>query len=666
MLPDKSKHDGRSRVIIERVRPEVDGGRFPIKRTVGELVIVETDVFADGHDIVRCLLLHRQDDSSDWIEVPMEPSYNDHWRASFTVTAMGRHLYTVMAWVDPFFTWRHDLARRKDAKDIALALRVGAALVEETAKRASGADRERLEKFADSLAKALTAEAGKHIGADWELSELMARYGERRFALTYERTLEVIVDPVRARYSTWYEMFPRSCSTVPGQHGTFADCERRLSYIAEMGFDVLYLPPIHPIGVAFRKGRNNALVVEPGEPGSPWAIGGAEGGHKAIHPELGTLEDFRRFVTKAKSYGIDLALDIAFQCAPDHPYVKSHPTWFRWRPDGTVQYAENPPKKYQDIYPFDFETDDWKGLWDELKSIFTFWIEQGVSVFRVDNPHTKPFPLWEWLIGEIKRAHPEVIFLAEAFTRPKIMHRLAKLGYTQSYTYFAWRNSKHELTEYFTELATSESREYFRPNLWPNTPDILTEFLQFGGRPAFMLRAALAATLGASYGIYGPAYELLEHLPREQGSEEYLNSEKYEVRSWDLARPDSLRHFIARLNTIRRENSALQSDWSLRFHHVDNESLICFSKTSGDKTNTVLVVANLDPHHTQSGWVDLSLSGLEFETDRPYQVHDLMSDARYLWQGSRNFVQLDPRSTPVHIFRLRRKVRTEHDFDYFL
>ena len=666
MLPDNKKHDGRGRVVIERVRPEVDAGRFPIKRAFGELVVVDADVFTDGHDVVRCLLLHRRDGASEWTEVPMEPSHNDHWRASFTVTDIGRHLYTVMAWVDAFFTWRHDLARRKDAKDIALALRVGAALVAETAKRAKDADRTRLEKFADELADAVTPEFGKHIGADRELGDLMERYGERRFAVTYERTLAITVDPVRARYSTWYEMFPRSCVTEGRDHGTFADCEKRLPYIAEMGFDVLYLPPIHPIGVAFRKGRNNALSAGPGEPGSPWAIGADEGGHKSVHPQLGTLDDFRRLVEQARSHGIDLAMDIAFQCAPDHPYVKEHPTWFRWRPDGTVQYAENPPKKYQDIYPFDFESDDWQALWEELKSIFTFWIEQGVGIFRVDNPHTKPFPMWQWLIGEIKREHPEVIFLAEAFTRPKIMHRLAKLGYTQSYTYFAWRNTKHELTEYFTELATSESREYFRPNLWPNTPDILTEFLQFGGRPAFMLRVALAATLGASYGIYGPAYELLEHAPREHGSEEYLNSEKYEVRQWDLERHDSLRHFIARLNAIRRDNTALQSDWSLRFHLVDNDSLICYSKTSPDKSNVVLVVANLDPHHTQSGWVDLSLSGLEFETDRPFQVHDLLSDARYLWHGSRNFVQLDPRSTPVHIFRLRRKVRTEHDFDYFL
>ncbi len=433
-----------------------------------------------------------------------------------------------------------------------------------------------------------------------------------------------------------------------------------------MGFDVLYLPPIHPIGTTFRKGRNNALVAKPGEPGSPWAIGAPEGGHKAVHPELGGLSEFWHFVAAAKEHGIDIALDIAFQCAPDHPYVAEHPSWFRWRPDGTVQYAENPPKKYQDIYPFDFESDDWEALWEELKSIFTYWIAQGVTIFRVDNPHTKPFPMWEWLIGEVKREHPGTIFLAEAFTRPKIMHRLAKLGYTQSYTYFAWRNTKHEITEYFTELALAESREYFRPNAWPNTPDILTEFLQYGGRPAFMLRVALAATLAASYGIYGPAYELIENVPRDPGSEEFRDSEKYQLRQWDLGRADSLARYIARLNEIRRENVALQSDWGLRFHRVDNEAIICYSKSNEDLSNIVLVVANLDPHHTQSGWVTLSLPGLALDDDKPFQVHDLLSEARYLWHGPRNFVMLDPLISPVHVFRLRRKVRTEHDFDYFL
>jgi starch synthase (maltosyl-transferring) len=629
-------------------------------------VKVEADAFADGHDVIRCVLLHRKSPADPWLEVPMQPTFNDVWQASFTVDAIGRHAYAVMAWVDRFFTWRHDLARRTDAADIAIAMKVGALLAQETAKLAKGAAGARLREFAEALGKAATPEEGKRIGADREFAELMGRHSERRFAVTSAPALEVVVDRERARYSTWYELFPRSCITGSGTHGSFAECEERLPYIADMGFDVLYLPPIHPIGTTFRKGPNNALVAGPGEPGSPWAIGAPEGGHKAVHPELGNLEDFRHFVAKAREHGIEVALDIAFQCAPDHPYVSTHPSWFRWRPDGTVQYAENPPKKYQDIYPFDFESDDWEALWDELKSIFTYWIAQGVSIFRVDNPHTKPFPMWEWLIGEVKRDHPEALFLAEAFTRPKIMHRLAKLGYTQSYTYFAWRNTKHELTEYFTELAHSASREYFRPNVWPNTPDILTEFLQFGGRPAFMVRVALAATLGASYGIYGPAYELIENMPRDPGSEEFRDSEKYQVRRWDLERPDSLRHYIARLNEIRRNNVALQSDWSLRFHRTDNDALICYSKCSDDFGNVVVVVANLDPHHVQSGWVELALPGLVLESDNPFQVHDLLSEARYLWHGPRNFVQLDPQGAPVHIFLLRRKVRTEQDFDYFL
>ncbi len=657
--------NGRGRVVIDRVRPCVDGGRFPIKRTVGEKVAVDADVFADGHDVIRCVLLHRKSAAQPWREVPMQPAPNDLWQASFTVEEVGRHMYTVMAWVDRFFTWRHDLGRRTDRADIAIALKVGAELALETAKRSEGAVATRLKHFADALGQA-SPELGKAIGADLEFGELMARHAERRFAVTHAQVLEVVVDRVRARYSTWYEMFPRSCVPAGASHGTFAEAEKRLPYIAGMGFDVLYLPPIHPIGTTFRKGRNNALVAMPGEPGSPWAIGAPEGGHKAVHPELGGLAEFRHFVATAKEHGIDVALDIAFQCAPDHPYVAEHPSWFRWRPDGTVQYAENPPKKYQDIYPFDFESDDWEALWVELESIFTYWIAQGVTIFRVDNPHTKPFPMWEWLIGQVQRKHPGTIFLAEAFTRPKIMHRLAKLGYTQSYTYFAWRNTKHEITEYFTELTQSESREYFRPNAWPNTPDILTEFLQFGGRPAFMQRVALAATLAASYGIYGPAYELIENLPRDPGSEEFRDSEKYQLREWDLGRADSLARYIGRLNEIRRDNVALQSDWSLRFHHTDNESIICYSKSNEDLSNIVLVVANLDPHHKQSGWVTLSLPGLALDGDKPFQVHDLLSEARYLWHGARNFVMLDPSTSPVHVFRLRRKVRTEHDFDYFL
>ena len=420
-----------------------------------------------------------------------------------------------------------------------------------------------------------------------------------------------------------------------------------------MGFDVLYLPPIHPVGVTHRKGKNGAVAVRPSDPGSVWAIGSPEGGHKAIHPQLGTLEDFKRLLTKAREYGIDVALDIAYQCSPDHPYVREHPEWFRRRPDGTVQYAENPPKKYEDIYPFDFETPHWRELWEELKSIVDYWIEQGVRIFRVDNPHTKPFAFWEWMIGETKQRHPEVIFLSEAFTRPKIMYRLAKLGFTHSYTYFAWRNTKQELTEYFTELTQSEVREYFRPHLWPNTPDILTEAFQTGGRPTFIARLVLAATLAGNYGIYGPAYELCENRALVPGKEEYLDAEKYEIKHWEIERPDSLNSLIARVNRARRENAALARDAGLRFHPLDNDQLIAYTKATNDLSNVILIIVNLDPRYTQSGWVTLPLEELGLDARQPYEVHDLLTDARYVWRGPRNYVELHPSTVPAHVFRVR-------------
>jgi starch synthase (maltosyl-transferring) len=502
------------------------------------------------------------------------------------------------------------------------------------------------------------------IAAD--LSTLMERYPDKSLATRYEKELPVVVDDAKARFSAWYELFPRSAAGDAGRHGTFKDCAARLAYVAEMGFDVLYLPPIHPIGRAHRKGKNNATVARSNDPGSPWAIGAAEGGHKSIHPDLGSLAEFNGLVRQARNYGIEVALDIAFQCTPDHPYVREHPEWFRHRPDGTVQYAENPPKKYEDIYPLNFETSAWRELWQELLSVVLFWLQQGVRIFRVDNPHTKPFAFWEWLIANVKREDPRAIFLAEAFTRPKVMYRLAKLGFTQSYTYFAWRNTKSELTEYFTELTQTNVREFFRPNLWPNTPDILTEYLQFGGRPAFTTRLLLAATLGASYGIYGPAFELGMNRPREPGSEEYLDSEKYEIKSWNLEDPDSLRPLIARVNRIRRDNPALQGDSSLRFHPVSNDQLICFSKQAEDLSNIILTVVNLDPYHTQSGWVEVGLQPFNLDAQQPYQVHDLLTDARYIWQGSRNYVELNPQSVPAHIFRVLRRTHREQDFDYFM
>jgi starch synthase (maltosyl-transferring) len=442
--------------------------------------------------------------------------------------------------------------------------------------------------------------------------------------------------------------------------------EARLGYVAELGFDVLYLPPIHPIGREKRKGKNNALSATAGEPGSPWAIGAAGGGHTDIHPELGTLEDFRRLVAAARVHGLEIALDIAYQCAPDHPYVRQHPEWFRRRPDGKVQYAENPPKKYEDIYPFDFECDDWRALWRELLGVLLFWAAEDVKVFRIDNPHTKSLRFWEWAIAEVKRVHPDAIFLAEAFTRPKLMHYLAKLGFSQSYTYFAWRNSRRELTEYFTELAHGPGRDYFRPNVWPNTPDILTEYLQHGGRPAFAARLVLAATLGPSYGIYGPGFELMEREAREPGSEEYLNSEKYEVRHWDIDRPDSLAPLVARVNRIRRDNPALHTNDTLRFLETDNEQLLCAVKYTAEPENIVVVVVNLDPHHPQSGWIEFDLQSIGIDAEPPYQMHELLTDARYLWHGTRNFVSLDPARVPAHVFRVRKRVRTERDFDYFL
>jgi len=659
---------GQLRVIIEGLKPEIDSGRFPIKRVVGEKVSVEADIFVDGHDAISALLLYCKENDPEWTEIPLEPLVNDHWRGWFVVAEPGCYRYTVLAWIDQFKSWQRDLVKKfQGGQGISIELMIGAHLITETSQRAPKLDRQKIGEWISALHSTQVSEQAKvQLVLSEELSQFMDKYSDRQFATTYPKELVVVVDREKALFSTWYEMFPRSCVSGSGRHGTFKDCEARLPYIAAMGFDVLYLPPIHPIGHINRKGRNNNPVANRNDPGTPWAIGYKEGGHKSIHPQLGILDDFQSFVAKAHEYDIEIALDIAFQCSPDHPYVKEHPEWFRWRPDNTVQYAENPPKKYEDIYPFEFETKNWKELWEELKSILIFWIEHGIRIFRVDNPHTKPFRFWEWLISDIKKSYPDVVFLSEAFTRPKVMYQLAKLGFTQSYTYFAWRNTKQELTQYLTELTQTQVREYFRPNLWPNTPDILTEYLQFGGRAAFMARLVLAGTLGSSYGVYGPAFELCENRPKEPGSEEYLDSEKYEIKNWDIARPDSLKDFIARVNRIRRENPALHRDWGLRFHKVDNEQLICYSKRTDDLSNVVLVLVNLDPHHTQSGWVEFPLEELGIDPQKPYQMHDLLSDARYLWQGTRNYIELNSQVVPAHIFRMRRRVRTEQDFDYYM
>ena len=680
--------DGRRRVVIESVSPEVEGGRFPSKRSLGERVAIEADVFADGHDAISCVLRYRHQSETAWTEVPMLALGNDRWRAEFAASELGRYVYTVQGWVDPFQTWRLQLAKRVVAgQDVAPEMEVGAQLVEAAAGRAQGADATALLKHAEALRSGRDA-AGVPVksplpnplpGGERELPsrlpggekvsnqliDLMDRHPDRSEAVTYPRELEMLVDPLRARFSAWYELFPRSAGE-PGRHGTFRDVEQRLPYISSMGFDVLYMPPIHPIGRTNRKGANNTVRASSGEPGSPWAIGSDEGGHKSVHPELGTLDDFRHLLRAAEEHGLAIALDIAFQCSPDHPYIREHPEWFRHRPDGSIQYAENPPKKYEDIVPFDFECEAWRELWAELLSIVRFWIEQGVRIFRVDNPHTKPFAFWEWLIAEVKREHPEAIFLAEAFTRPKVMYRLAKAGFSQSYTYFAWRNTAWELTQYFTELTQAPVRDFFRPNLWPNTPDILTEYVQTGGRPAFAARLLLAATLGASYGIYGPAFELCEGRAKEPGSEEYLDSEKYQLRSWKTDSPDSLREMITLVNEIRHENLALQSDRGLRFHPTENDSLLAYTKSTSDLADVVLTVVNLDPHHTQSGMVTLPLKALGLESDKSYQAHELLSGARYMWTGPRNYVEINPHASPAQIFRFRRRIRSEHDFEYFL
>jgi starch synthase (maltosyl-transferring) len=668
-VPERGKkavaRDGRVRAVIDAVYPAVDGGQFAVKRVRGERLVVEADCFTDGHDALRVMLLTRAEQATAWNETEMTHTGNDRWRAAFVADAPGSYRYSVTAWVDHFLSWRNEFARREEAEDILVAAQTGAGLIEETAARARGSHRKLLHDWALSLQAGREVAELRALALDEELAQVAARYPDRSLVVTWPTAMPLTVERERARFGAWYELFPRSTALQPGRHGTFRDCEARLAYVAELGFDVLYLPPIHPVGRDKRKGRNNTLAAGAEDVGSPWAIGAEEGGHKSVHSALGTLEDFRRLIERAAEYNLEIALDIAFQCAPDHPYVKEHPEWFRWRPDGSVQYAENPPKKYQDIYPFNFETPDWRALWRELKSVMEFWIGEGVKIFRVDNPHTKAFAFWEWAIAELKQAHPDVIFLSEAFTRPKVMHRLAMLGFTQSYTYFTWRNTRQELTDYFTELAHGPGREYFIPSVWPNTPDILTESLQLGGRPMFMVRVVLAATLAANYGIYGPAYELMEARPREPGSEEYLDSEKYELRHWDLDRPDSLRAFIALLNRIRRENPALHSDWSLRFFPTDNDQLICYAKIDEERDNVIVTAVNLDPRNIQSGWVELDLAALGIEPRHQYQMHDLLTEARYVWEGPRNFVQLDPARAPAHIFRVRRRLHREQDFDYF-
>src|SRR6266496_208289 len=641
-------------VVIENVQPLIDSGQYPVKRIVGEDLAVAADIFKDGHDVVAAVLKWRVVGKRTWRETPMIFVDNDRWRGVCTLYDEAIHEYTVEAWTDTFRSWQSEFEKKFEAgvSDLRSEAMEGAAIVEAAAKRARNrADRERLLEFSEQISKGANSEVYA-IAQSSELDVLMATYPDRSDATQYGPAPRVVVDRQAALFGAWYEFFPRSAEGRGDRGSTFRDCLLRVDDAKAMGFDVVYFPPIHPIGETNRKGRNNAVTCEPGDPGVPWAIGGQAGGHKAVEPSLGTLEDFDWLQKEVRKRGMEIALDFAINCSPDHPYVKEHPEWFYKRPDGTIKYAENPPKKYEDIYPINFRCENWRELWAEMKSIVLFWAERGVRIFRVDNPHTKPVAFWEYLIEGVREKYPDTIFLSEAFTRPKMMKALARAGFNQSYTYFTWRNSKQELIDYFTELTQTEMSEYFRPNLWPNTPDILPYALQDGGRPAFMSRVLMAEALSPLYGIYS-GYELCEDeaLP---GREEYLDSEKYQFRKRDWNAPGNIKNWITRLNEIRKENRALQLYTDLRFHDADNDAILFYSKMTAARDNIILVVVNLDPHRKQNSFVHVPIENFgQMESDM-YQVQDLLSGATYTWRGRRNYIELDPDNQPAHIFLVRR------------
>ena len=643
-----------SSVVIENLQPLIDGGRYPVKRVVGEDLVVEADIFKDGHDVVAAVLKWRVLGKRAWRETPMTFVDNDRWRGACTLYDNAIHEYTVEAWTDTFRSWQLEFTAKFVGGISALRSEAmeGAALVRTAARRAhEPADAARLLEFAEQISTAANSEINA-IAQSGELEVLMATYPDRSNATQYDPVPSVVVERPAALIGAWYEFFPRSAEGRGDRGSTFRDVLPRIDDAKAMGFDVIYFPPIHPIGHTNRKGRNNSITCEPGDPGVPWAIGSEAGGHKAVESSLGTLADFDWLQKQVRKRGMEIALDFALNCSPDHPYVKEHPDWFYKRPDGTIKYAENPPKKYEDIYPLNFRCENWRELWAEIKSIVLFWAERGVRIFRVDNPHTKPVAFWEYLIKGVQEKYPDAVFLSEAFTRPKMMKALAKAGFSQSYTYFTWRNSKQELIEYFTELTQTEMSEYFRPNLWPNTPDILPFVLQDGGRPAFMIRVALAATLSTLYGIYS-GYELCENEPLP-GREEYLDSEKYQLKERDWNAPGNIKDWIARLNKIRKENRALQFYDNLRFYPAENEAILFYGKMTPARDNIILVVVNLDPHRKQHSYVDVPIDQFgQMESDA-YEVHDLLSDARYIWRGRRNYVELDPNIQPAHIFRVRR------------
>lgn len=644
--------EGRRRVIITKVSPQVERGHFPAKTVVGEETIISADIFSDGHDVVTAAVLVKHEKERQWKEVSMKHLGNDRWQAKWYPEKLGLYQFKVQGWIDHFATWQRGLEKKIMAnQDVHVDLLIGAEMIKERAQEAAASVQDQLYEWGEMLQKSADNGMDMTLALSKKLANAVAQ-STKSLVTVYPQVFSIIAERKKALFSTWYELFPRSTSSEPGRHGTFKDVERLLPRIARMGFDTLYFPPIHPIGEVKRKGKNNALVANSDDPGSPWAIGSKDGGHKSIHPQLGTLKDFRRLVNKAKAHGIDIALDIAFQCAPDHPYVKEHPEWFIWRPDGTVQYAENPPKKYEDILPLNFECEDWKNLWAELKSIIDYWIDQGIEIFRVDNPHTKAFPFWEWVIGEIKKSHPETIFLAEAFTRPRLMERLAKGGFTQSYTYFTWRNTKQELEAYMHELTRTNLKHYFRPNFWVNTPDILPPILTHGGENAHIQRLILAATMSSNYGVYGPVYEFVINKPHE-AKEEYADNEKYEIKHWDWDKYSRVKEIIARINKIRRENRALQATANIVFVPTSNDQIICYGKADVERENIIITVVNLDPYHTQGAHVNLPLEKLGIE-ERPYRLQDMLSGSKYTWHEEWNYVELNPYMMPAHVFKIVR------------
>ena len=658
--------DGKRRVVIENVKPCIDNGRFPVKRIVGETIDVTADVFCDSHDVISAVVLYKKNGENKWNRSPMEFVDNDRWAGAFALDSTGIYDYTVLGWVDHFGTWLQNFNKKLvSGQSIDIEILIGVNMMRGIADRGSFEDREIILNFAEKVLSAKTRDSLVGEIFDPRILQIINRNIDSANATQYESTLNVVVDQKKALFSSWYEFFPRSANTTRAiSHGTFTDCEKLLPLIKKMGFDVVYLPPIHPIGITNRKGKNNTVTAKENDPGSPWAIGSFDGGHKEIEKNLGNIESFQSFLHMAAELEIEVAIDIAYQCSPDHPYVKEHPEWFITRPDGTIQFAENPPKKYEDIVPFNFESDYWKSLWFELKSVVEFWISKGIMLFRVDNPHNKPFPFWEWLISEVKQKYPEVIFLAEAFTRPKVMYRLAKAGFTQSYTYFTWRNSKPELTEYFQEITNGDISEVFRPNLWPNTPDILPEYLQYGGRVAFTIRFVLAATLSSNYGIYGPVYEICENraLP---GKEEYLNSEKYEIKQWNWFDDMPLRQTITKVNKIRSDNRALQATRNVKFLTIGNEQIISYCKMTPDLSNIILIVVNLDPFRIQSGTMQIPLEMLKISVSQSYVLDDLLTGERVVCTGTTNHLQLDPQKNPVCLFRVIRSIKGEKEYDYY-